>query len=140
MATTIDIGEAKNIHPKNKLDVGKRLALNARALVYEETNLVYSGPMYKSMSIEGDTIRLKFAHVGSGLESTTGENLEGFAIAGSDDNFVWAEAAIDGNDVVVFNSQVPKPEKVLYGWANNPIISLFNKEGLPASPFRTDGE
>ena len=137
MAVTIDIGMADNIHPVNKLDVGKRLALNARALVYGEEDLVYSGPMYHDMEIEGNRIRLNFTHVGSGLVSTTGEKLKGFGIAGDDRRFVWADAVIDGNSVLVRSPKVPNPKHAVYAWAINPLISLYNKEGLPASPFAT---
>lgn len=140
MASAIDIGMAGDVHPINKLDVGHRLALNARALVYGESDLVYSGPIYESMAIEDNQIRLTFTHRGSGLASSTGDQLEGFAIAGEDGNFVWADATIEGDEVVVSNQSVPDPQFVLYGWDQNPIISLFNKEGLPASPFRTFGE
>jgi len=137
MAVTIDIGMADNIHPVNKLDVGKRLALNARALVYGEKDLVYSGPIYRDMAIEGNRIRLNFDHVGSGLVSTTGEKLRGFGITGDDMRFVWADAVIDGGSVLVSSPQVPNPKHAVYAWAINPIISLFNREGLPASPFKT---
>ncbi len=136
MAVTIDIGDAKCIHPKNKQDVGERLALAARHVAYGE-NVVYSGPMYKSMKIEGDKIRLYFEHVGSGLESLGG-GLTGFAIAGKDRKFHWACARIEGQTVVVWSADVPNPVAVRYGWDTNPLCNLYNKEGLPASPFRTD--
>ncbi len=137
MAVTIDIGMADNIHPTNKLDVGRRLALNARALVYGEKELVYSGPLYQDMEIKEDRIRLNFTHVGAGLVSATGEKLKGFGIAGDDRQFVWADAVIDGDSVIVSSPEIPDPKHVVYAWAINPIISLYNKEGLPASPFRT---
>ena len=157
MAVIIDIGEANNIHPKNKQDVGKRLALWALAKTYGK-KLVYSGPIYKLMKIEKhdilrhaiargekiekrDTecvIRLFFDHVGNGLVARGGEPLKGFAVAGADRKFVWADAKIDGNTVVVSSDEVSKPAAVRYGWANNPVCNLYNKEGLPASPFRTD--
>jgi len=136
MAVAIDIGEANDIHPRNKQDVGKRLALAALAIAYEQ-KIVYSGPIYRSMRIEGNKIRIFFNHVGSGLVAK-GENLTGFAIAGEDRKFVWANAKIEGNTVVVWSEQVPKPVAVRYGWADNPDCNLYNKEGLPASPFRTD--
>lgn len=137
MAVIIDIGEANDIHPKNKQDVGKRLALWALAKTYGK-DLVYSGPIYKSMRIEGDKIVLDFEHIGSGLVAGGGEPLKGFAVAGADHKFVWADAKIDGKTVVVSSTEVSEPAAVRYGWANNPICNLYNKEGLPASPFRTD--
>ncbi len=136
MAVAIDIGEANDIHPRNKQDVGKRLALAALAIAYGQ-KIVYSGPIYRSMRIEGTKIRLFFDHVGSGLVAK-GEKLVGFAIAGRDRKFVWANAKIEGNTVVVWSDQVPEPVAVRYGWADNPECNLYNKEGLPASPFRTD--
>ncbi len=136
MAVAIDIGEANDIHPRNKQDVGKRLALAALAIAYGQ-KIVYSGPIYRSMRIEGNKIRIFFDHVGSGLVAK-GEKLTGFAIAGEDRKFVWANAKIEGNTVVVWSEQVPKPVAVRYGWADNPDCNLYNKEGLPASPFRTD--
>jgi len=137
MAVIIDIGEANNIHPKNKQDVGKRLALWALAKTYGR-RLVYSGPIYKSMRIEGNKIILDFEHVGGGLAADGDEPLKGFAIAGTDRKFVWANAKINGNTVVVSSDKVSEPAAVRYGWANNPVCNLYNKEGLPASPFRTD--
>jgi sialate O-acetylesterase len=138
MATIIDIGEAKDIHPKNKQDVGKRLALWALAETYNN-DIVYSGPLYKSMKIEGGRIRLSFDHVGGGLVSRGDEILKGFAVAGADREFVWADAEIDGNTIVVGSDKVAEPVAVRYGWADNPVCNLYNKEGLPAGPFRTDG-
>lgn len=137
MAVTIDIGEADNIHPKNKQDVGKRLALNARHLVYGE-DIPYSGPIYRSMAIEGNKIHLSFDHVNAGLMTKGGDKLTGFAIAGADRKFVWADAQIDGETVVVSSPNVPEPMAVRYAWASNPVCNLYNKAGLPASPFRTD--
>ena len=136
MAVIIDIGEADDIHPKNKQDVGKRLALNALAQTYGK-DIPYSGPMYQSMQIEGDNIRLTFNHVYDGLKAKGGK-LTGFAIAGEDRHFVWADAVIDGNTVVVSSPAVPNPVAVRYGWASNPVCNLYNSAGLPASPFRTD--
>jgi sialate O-acetylesterase len=133
---TIDIGEAEDIHPRNKQDVGLRLALAALGTVYGK-DVVYSGPRFRDMTIEGDRIRLYFDHVGSGLAAAADE-LRGFAIAGEDRQFVWADAAIDGETITVSAREVPSPVAVRYAWANNPVISLFNREGLPASPFRTD--
>lgn len=149
MAAIIDIGEANDIHPKNKQDVGKRLALWALAKTYGK-KLVYSGPIYKSMKRElravvrggalgtEGRIRLFFDHVGGGLVARGGEAMKGFAIAGDDHKFVWADAKIDGETIVVSSNKVSMPVAVRYGWANNPVCNLYNKEGLPASPFRTD--
>lgn len=137
MATIIDIGEADDIHPKNKQDVGKRLALWALAKTYGK-DLVYSGPLYKSMEKKGNQVVLHFDHIGSGLVAGGGESLKGFAIAGADRKFVWADAHIEGDTVVVSSDQVPEPVAVRYAWADNPVCNLYNKEKLPASPFRTD--
>ncbi len=138
LAVTIDIGDDADIHPRNKQDVGKRLALQALAIGYGK-DLVPSGPVYKSMTVKDGKARLRFDHVGSGLVAKGGGRLTGFAIAGEDMKFVWAEAAIEGNEVVVSSTDVPKPAAVRYAWANNPACNLCNKEGLPADPFRTDG-
>jgi len=137
MAVTIDIGHPTEIHPRNKQDVGRRLALGALKVAYGR-DLVYSGPIYDSMSVEGDSVRLRFKHVGSGLTTRDGEKLKGFAIAGADRRFAWGQARIDGDTIVVRSPKVAKPVAVRYGWADNPVCNLFNKEGLPASPFRTD--
>ena len=138
MAVTTDIGEANDIHPKNKLDVGIRLALAARHVAYKE-KIVYSGPVYKSMSVVGNKIRITFTHADKGLTSKLNEtNLSGFGIAGADQKFVWAKATIEGNTIIVYSDEVPNPVAVRYNWADNPPGNLFNKEGLPASPFRTD--
>jgi sialate O-acetylesterase len=137
MAVIIDIGDANDIHPKNKQDVGKRLALWALAKTYGK-KLVYSGPIYKSMKIQGRDIILNFDQIGTGLVAQGGQSLKGFAIAGADRKFVWADARIDGQTVVVSSDKVPEPVAVRYAWANNPVCNLYNKEGLPASPFRTD--
>ncbi len=138
MAVAIDIGTAGDIHPKNKQDVGHRLALWAWAKVYGRP-VVYSGPVYRSMTVEGNTIRIAFDHIGSGLEAKGGEPLRQFAIAGEDQKFVWADARIDGETIVVSSPHVPHPAAVRYAWADNPEgCNLTNKENLPASPFRTD--
>ena len=137
IAMAIDIGNAGNIHPTNKQEVGRRLALSAEAIAYGQ-KLVYSGPMYRKMQVEGNQIRLSFDHVGSGLMAKDGDKLSGFAIAGADKTFAWADAVIDGDTVLVSSPQVPNPTTVRYDWANNPIGNLYNKEGLPAVPFRTD--
>ncbi|MFH1719927.1 MAG: sialate O-acetylesterase [Planctomycetota bacterium] len=137
MATIIDIGDADDIHPKNKQDVGKRLARWALAKTYEKES-VCSGPIYKSMKAEGNKIVLSFDHVGGGLVAGSDEPLKGFAIAGQDRKFIWADARIDGDTVVVSSEKVSGPAAVRYAWADNPICNIYNKEGLPASPFRTD--
>ena len=136
MAAIIDIGEEKDIHPKNKQDVGKRLALAAQAVAYGK-DVVGSGPRYDSMKVEGNKVRLSFECVGGGLVAK-GEKLTGFAVAGEDKKFVWADAGLDGATVVVSSKDVAAPVAVRYAWADNPDCNLCNKEGLPASPFRTD--
>ncbi len=137
MAVIIDIGEAKNIHPRNKQDVGKRLALWPLAKIYGKY-VVYSGPLFKRMNIQGNKAVLSFDHVGGGLIAKGGGPLKGFAIAGADRKFVWADATIDGDKVVVSSDEVSSPVAVRYAWADNPVCNLFNEEELPASPFRTD--
>jgi len=136
MAITIDIGETDNIHPKNKQDVGERLGLAARAIAYGE-NLVASGPVYRSMEIQDSQVILTFNHIGSGLVARGGE-LREFAIAGEDRHFVPARAEIKADTVVVWSDEVVEPVAVRYGWASDPRCNLYNQEGLPASPFRTD--
>ena len=136
-AVIIDIGEAGNIHPKNKQDVGKRLALAALAIAHGE-KITYSGPTYKAMKVEDGKVRLTFDHVGDGLVAKGGGPLKGFAIAGADKKFVWADAAIDGQTVIVSSDKVKEPVAVRYDWADNPDGTLYNKADLPASPFRTD--
>ena len=137
MATIIDIGEADNIHPQNKQEVGRRLSLWARHLANGES-LVYSGPLYQSHTIAGNSVRIQFDHRGGGLTTPENVPLTGFAVAGADRKFVWADAQIEGDTVVVSSPAVPDPVAVRYGWANNPACNLYNAEGLPASPFRTD--
>jgi len=137
MAVIIDIGEANDVHPKNKQDVGKRLALWALAGSYGK-KLEYCGPIYKSMRVEGNKIILHFDHVGGGLVAGGGGPLKGFAIAGADRKFVWADAKVVGDTVVVSSDKVSEQVAVRYAWADNPVCNLYNKEGLPASPFRTD--
>ncbi|MCS7314129.1 MAG: sialate O-acetylesterase [Bryobacterales bacterium] len=136
MAVTIDIGEEKDIHPKNKQDVGLRLALAARALVYGE-KIVYSGPIFRQLTREGDRLRLWFDHAGGGLRARGG-SLKEFLVAGADRVFHPAHAAIEADTVVVWSAEVKEPVAVRYAWANFPEATLFNAEGLPASPFRTD--
>lgn len=137
MAVTMDIGNKTNIHPKNKLDVGKRLSLWALAKDYGRKDLVYSGPVYKSMQIDGNKIRLSFDHIGSGLMAKDGP-LSEFTIAGTDKIFVPAQATIDGDTILVKSDLVKKPVEVRFAWENASVPNLFNKEGLPASSFRTD--
>jgi sialate O-acetylesterase len=149
MASAVDIGNSHDIHPKDKLDVGLRLAWAAKHIAYGQ-DLVYSGPIYDSMTIEGNKIRLTFKNIGGGLQMSvppwtaagvpppTPTELTGFTLAGADKNWVPALAQIDGNSVVVSSDQVTSPMAVRYGWANDPTCNLYNKEGLPASPFRTD--
>jgi sialate O-acetylesterase len=139
MAVTIDIGEWNDIHPLNKADVGTRLAYTARKIAYGDATVEDSGPIYQSMKIEGGKIVISFTHTGSGLWSKGGGELKHFAIAGADKKFVWAHASIEGNTVSVWNNQIPRPVAVRYAWADNPEgANLYNKEGLPAAPFRTD--
>ena len=137
MAVTIDIGDADDIHPTNKQDVGKRLAINALAKVYGK-DIAYSGPMYKSMKNEGSKLRLQFDHTNNGMKTKGSSELKGFAIAGADKKFVWAKAKIEGTEIVVWNSKIRNPVAVRYAWANNPVCNLYNGAELPASPFRTD--
>lgn len=137
MAVTIDIGDAKNIHPKNKQDVGKRLALWALAKTYGK-DVVACGPLYKSMARRGDEIVVKFDYAAGGLAAKDGGKLKGFAVAGADKQFVWADAKIAGETVVVSCPKVKDPVAVRYAWAPNPACNLYNKADLPASPFRTD--
>mgnify|MGYP002795058699 FL=1 len=139
MAVTIDIGEASDIHPKNNQDVGKRLMLSALKVAYDK-DIVYSGPIYKSMQIEGEKAILSFDHIGSGLMVKSKHGyINEFEIAGADKKFYWAKAEVVGDKVIVYSNNVKKPVAVRFGWSNNPAeLNLYNKEGLPASPFRTD--
>ena len=136
MAVIIDIGEANNIHPKNKQDVGHRLALWALAKTYNQ-NVEFSGPLYESFAIEGNQIRVHFAHA-EGLCTGDKGTVKGLAIAGSDGKFVWSEVRIENNEVIVSNKAVANPVAVRYAWADNPEANLYNAAELPASPFRTD--
>jgi sialate O-acetylesterase len=137
IAVITDVGEADDIHPRRKQPVGARLALAARALANGE-DIEYSGPVYKGMQVNGDQAVLSFTHVDGGLVAR-GDTLTGFTIAGEDRKFVKAEAMIQGNDkVVVSSSAVLKPVAVRFGWANYPVVNLWNQAGLPATPFRTD--
>ncbi len=138
MAIINDIGMANDIHPRNKLDVGERLARWALAMDYGKTGVAISGPIYKGSKIEGDKVRIEFDHA-EGLKSRDGGPLKRFEIAGEDRKWVWAEAKIDGESVVVSSPDVPEPVAVRYAWASNPEgANLVNGEGLPASLFRTD--
>jgi sialate O-acetylesterase len=138
MAVTMDIGDVNDIHPTNKQEVGRRLALWAMAKVYGQQNLVYSGPIYKSMAVEGNKIRLTFDHVGGGLKTLDGKPLSDFTIAGANKIFFPAAAAIDGNSLVVSNARIAQPVAVRFAWHDDATPNFINAEGLPASPFRTD--
>jgi len=141
MAVTIDIGEWNDIHPLNKKDVGYRLALAAEKVAYNETNLVASGPLYQSSEVQGNRVIISFSSVGRGLVAKGGGELSDFAVAGADKKFVWAKAVIDGDKVVVSAPGIDHPMYVRYAWADNPdSANLYNAEGLPASPFTTDGQ
>ena len=138
MTVNIDLGEWNDIHPENKKDVGERMALAGQKLAYGE-DLVYSGPIYNSFEIKDNKIKISFIHVGSGLISKDGEPLSQFAIAGEDKKFKWANAKIVDNKIVVWNDAITNPKYVRYAWADNPDNpNLYNKEGLPASPFTTE--
>ena len=137
VVTTIDLGEAGDVHPKNKQDVGVRVALNALENFYGQ-KVEGSGPVLESAKVENGAMRLHFTHLGGGLVAKGGEVLKGFVICGADRKFVPAEAKIDGSDIVVSNPCVTAPLAVRYAWADNPVCNLFNQSGLPASPFRTD--
>jgi sialate O-acetylesterase len=158
-AVLIDLGESEDIHPRDKVDVGDRLARIALAKRYGR-QVVFSGPMYESKQIDGNKVRIKFDHVEGGLtarrladtypvksilsqvaplvRNSPESELEGFAICGEDRKFVWADAKIEGDTVVVWSDKVSNPTAVRYGWADNPTCNLYNAAGLPASPFRTD--
>ncbi len=138
MAVAIDIGEWNDIHPTNKKDVGIRLALAACKVAYGDSKVIYSGPRYHSMKVKGNKVEISFTDVGTGLISKDGMPLKYFAIAGEDGKFVWADAQISGDKVEVWSNAVPNPKAVRYAWADNPDgANLYNREGLPASPFRT---
>jgi sialate O-acetylesterase len=140
MAVITDIGDGADIHPKNKKDVGIRLALLTRRIVYHE-NMVASGPRLRSYKQQGNKIILTFSDTGKGLlikDSTGNTTLKGFGIAGKDKVFHWAHADIKGNQVIVYSEEVSAPVAVRYNWADNPPGNLYNQEGLPAAPLRTD--
>lgn len=137
MACAVDIGDAGSVHPLNKQEVGRRLALIADKMVYKkEVNA--SDPMYKDFRIEGNRVRISFTNTASGLSTKDGNEVKGFAVAGSDKQFHWAKAVIHGKEVVVYSDEVSEPVAVRYAWADNPECNLINSEGLPAIPFRTD--
>ncbi|MHC5066748.1 MAG: sialate O-acetylesterase [Planctomycetota bacterium] len=137
MAVTIDIGDAEDIHPRNKQDVGLRLALAARAIAYGE-DVLHSGPSLDTWKSEGHVLRLSFKHAPGGFR-VLGDSIQGFEIAGKTGEFVSADARIDGGDILLSSDAVPAPTRARYGWKPNPVCNLYNKEGLPAQPFRTDG-
>lgn len=138
MAVTTDISDIQDIHPRNKQEVGRRLALWALARFYGKSDLVYSGPIYESMAVEGNHVRLKFQHADGGLMARDGKPLNWFSIAGSDKKFVPATSTIDGETVVVESPEISAPVAVRFGWHQIAEPNLANKAGLPASPFRTD--
>jgi sialate O-acetylesterase len=139
MAVTLEAGEWNDIHPLNKKTVGERLARAAEYVAYGDVNVVPSGPIYQSAMVDGNRIEVTFKNTGSGLVTGDGEELSQFAIAGADKKFVWAKAVIKGDKVLVWNDKIPAPLYVRYAWADNPEgANLYNKEGLPASPFQTD--
>jgi sialate O-acetylesterase len=137
MAVAIDVGDV-DLHPPRKREIGERLARVARARIYGEKKLVEQGPTFAHMSIEGGAVTLRFDHVEGGLKVAKGEKLTGFASAGQDQHFVWADARVEGDKVIVKSAAVQAPVAVRYGWADNPTCNLYNGEGLPAPPFRTD--
>ncbi|MFN8208571.1 MAG: sialate O-acetylesterase [Bacteroidales bacterium] len=140
MAVAIDVGEWNDIHPLHKKEVGERLALAARSMAYGETKLLSFGPVYEKMKAKKGKIILEFSHCGSGLKMGPGKAKGSFAIAGADKKFVWAEYKLEKGRVIVWCEQLEKPVAVRYAWADNPGGALlYNLEGLPASPFRTDG-
>ncbi|GGC63321.1 9-O-acetylesterase [Pedobacter quisquiliarum] len=139
MAVGIDAGEWNDIHPLDKQTIGKRMALAAQKVAYGDAKVVAYGPMFESAIVEGDQIRIRFSTTGSGLVAKGDKTLKHFAIAGADKKFVWGTAAIEGNEVVVSSKQIQQPRYVRYAWADNPdFANLYNQEGLPASPFKTD--
>jgi len=139
MAVTFDIGEWNDVHPLDKLDVGKRLFLAAEKVAYHINEIIFSGPIYKSMSIQADTIIIDFKYKNKGLIAKDGDTLRQFAIAGQNGKYIWAHAVIKDNKVYVWNENVLHPSKVRYAWADTPLgANLYNEEGLPASPFSSD--
>lgn len=139
MAVISDVGEWNDIHPLNKADVGKRLALSAKHVAYKDKSVVYSGPLYQSHKIQANKIIIRFTNTGSGLLAKGDGELRHFAVAGPDKKFVWAKARLERNQVVVWSDSIRNPVVVRYAWADNPAgANLYNREGLPASPFTTE--
>jgi sialate O-acetylesterase len=140
MVVTTDLGELDNIHPRKKEQVGNRLARCAMALAYGDRDVAPSGPLYESMDIEGDRVRVRFAHAEHGLATNDARAPSDFTIAGPDGKYLPASTTIEGETVVVWNSQVPQPVAVRFAWDDAAQPNLFNRDGLPASPFRTDAQ
>lgn len=138
LVVTIDVGDPHDIHPADKLTVGNRLARAALGFVYKQPGIVPFGPIFDSMEIKNGSIRLQFQHAGSGLTGSPDGRVAGFTVAGRDHKFVAAEARIEGGSVIVSSAVIADPIAARYGWADNPVCTLRNREGLPASPFRTD--
>ena len=138
MAVAIDIGNGDDIHPKNKQEVGRRLSIIALNNVYRKKDIEYTAPVYSSMTIDGDTIKLSFSNPGSGLKTSDGKPPKSFSIAGDDKKFKWAQTKIVGNQVHVWSKEMHSPKAVRYGWADNPDCNLIGANDLPVSPFRTD--
>ncbi|RAK69321.1 sialate O-acetylesterase [Hymenobacter edaphi] len=140
MATAIDVGDSTDIHPRDKQTVGRRLALQARRVAYGEAAVVASGPVFERLTISGSTVRLTFSNPGHDLvlRDAGGPYLKGFALAGADRRFVWARGEVQGRSIVLRSPEVPRPVAVRYAWGNLPFLNLYNREGLPAPPFRTD--
>ena len=139
MTVNVDLGDWNDIHPMNKKDVSHRLVLAAQKVAYKDRKVVYSGPLYKSMKVKGNKVDLSFSNTGSGLIAKDGKELRYFAIAGADKKFVWAKAEIIGNKVIVWSDDITNPVAVRYAWSDNPEgANLYNKEGLPASPFNAE--
>jgi sialate O-acetylesterase len=137
MVVTLGLGEWNDIHPLRKKEVGERLAFAAEKMVYGKSNLVASGPLFKSMKVKKNKVEISFTEVGAGLTTNDGKELAHFAIAGADGKYMWAKAQIKGNKVIVWSDDVQKPVKIRYAWADNPAgANLYNKNGLPASPFQ----
>lgn len=138
MAVTIDVGEWNDLHPLRKKEVGERLALLAQKLAYGDNSIVCSGPMYEGMKVEGNKIIIKFSNVGEGLIAKGSNELKHFAIAGEDKKYVWGKVKIEKDLIIVWNDNIKNPTSVRYAWADNPeLANLYNKNGLPASPFET---
>jgi sialate O-acetylesterase len=137
LVVTLDVGDPADLHPRNKEPIGRRLALIARALAYSQ-DVVHSGPVYESMTVDGNTVRLRFTQTDGGLAARDDGDLKGFVAAGTNQQFVAARARIEGDTVVVSAESVPRPVAVRYAFEDNPICNLINRAGLPAGPFRTD--